>query len=291
MKKYFKNWLTIMLSIVMLTTLDITSVYGLSGAHLINTVIGETERVNTNTDEESNEEVIYEEENVTEDASILEYRQPEVQTTTPAVTTIRMNSIQEDLEVILENERIERERRIKQEEYEKRVQAELAKYKKNDYTSNFTIHSDMNTHSRLQPDEIKYLLRRYNVHDNIDTLAETIYHTDIQGVNAYFILSVGALESGWGKRTVGDKKNWFGIMAYDGNEYQAAKRFRSDSECFKYFSWMMREGKYYFTRGNNTLYEINKVYASNVNWKNDVARIMNLLEADIDQYRLEKNTQ
>ena len=29
----------------------------------------------------------------------------------------------------------------------------------------------------------------------------------------------------------------------------------------------------------------------NVNWKNDVARIMNLLEADIDQYRLEKNTQ
>lgn len=97
------------------------------------------------------------------------------------------------------------------------------------------------------------------------------------GVNAIFLISVGALESGWNRSTIAKtKNNIFGWRAYD-NSTHLAREFADVGECVLYVSNIIKRD--YLTESGNcyygsNLYGVNTRYSTTQEWKNVVGEIM-----------------
>jgi beta-N-acetylglucosaminidase len=97
-------------------------------------------------------------------------------------------------------------------------------------------------------------------------------------INAIFLASIAALESGWGKYDIG-RNNLFGFGAHDGNEGNATA-FSSKGESIMKVAKALRrdylnsDGRYF---GGATPQGINKKYCSSDQWKYKVTNIMNTI--------------
>ncbi|WML54780.1 Ig-like domain-containing protein [Neobacillus sp. PS3-12] len=98
------------------------------------------------------------------------------------------------------------------------------------------------------------------------------------GVNAQYLAAHAIWETGWGKSDIYNyKHNLFGYGAYDTNPFNGAYYFPSDVDSINYEGYIVRKnyldptGKYY---NGSTLKGMNVRYASDQNWANGIASIM-----------------
>ena len=123
--------------------------------------------------------------------------------------------------------------------------------------------------------------------------AEYFYYIEKQyNINGIFIASIGIHESAWGtSRISANKKNLFGYGAYDSSPYNSSYNFTTYSEGIDLIARVMvkyylnpkgtaiygneiANGKYY---NGNTLSAVNKKYATDKNWANNVYKYMEYL--------------
>lgn len=104
-------------------------------------------------------------------------------------------------------------------------------------------------------------------------------------VNALYLISHSALESGWGTSNLAvNKNNLFGISAYDGDAYDSGSNFSSKEECIlwiaEYISkeYLKKDGEHY---NGPTLKGMNVKYASDKEWSDKIAQIMFGLQDDL----------
>lgn len=102
------------------------------------------------------------------------------------------------------------------------------------------------------------------------------------GVNAVFVASIAALESGWGKSYAAEcRNNLFGITGADGT----LRRFESKRECIIYTArlladnYLSEDGKHY--RGGD-VEDIAEVYASASDWAEKVRALMEQIGGEAD---------
>lgn len=118
------------------------------------------------------------------------------------------------------------------------------------------------------------------------------YVEDEYNINGIFVAAVGIHESAWGTSKIAlNKNNLFGYGAYDSNPYNGAYDFEDYAESIdlvsrvfvKYYinpsgtniyDRQKANGKYY---SGNTLYAVNKRYATDKNWANGVYNHMKYL--------------
>jgi len=106
-----------------------------------------------------------------------------------------------------------------------------------------------------------------------------------KGINAYYIAAHAAWESTWGTSSLAnDKNNLFGYGAYDSCPYECAWTFETKAECIETVMTKIKED--YLTEGGQfyngaTLRGMNVYYATDENWMNGIASIMNSLAAKV----------
>ena len=118
-------------------------------------------------------------------------------------------------------------------------------------------------------------------------------------LNAGYLLSHAVLESGWGKsRIARDKKNLFGFRAVDSDPYNGATSFQTWEEginfCASYIDQnYLNPNGWTYNGGNlgDKSQGMNVMYASDENWGQQIASLMNKLDAmnggkDLNKYRL-----
>lgn len=98
------------------------------------------------------------------------------------------------------------------------------------------------------------------------------------GVNALYLLSHSALESGWGDSPIArSKNNLFGFTAYDHDPASSASGFKTKADCIlTVANYISKE--YFNPKGEHfngrTLVGMNKKYASDDDWANKINEIM-----------------
>lgn len=97
-------------------------------------------------------------------------------------------------------------------------------------------------------------------------------------VNAIFLASIAALESGWGKYDLG-KNNLFGFGAHDGNVGNATAFSHKGESIMKVAKalrrdYLNKDGRYH---NGASPAGINKLYCSSDQWKFKVSGIMNII--------------
>ena len=122
------------------------------------------------------------------------------------------------------------------------------------------------------------------------------YVEDQYGINGMFVAALGIHESAWGTSKIArNKNNLFGYGAYDSNPYNGAYTFEDYGESIDLVSKVLvkyylnpkgttiydggkASGKYY---NGNTLYAVNKKYATDKNWAKGVFYHMQYLYGKI----------
>lgn len=99
------------------------------------------------------------------------------------------------------------------------------------------------------------------------------------GVNAYFLSSLAAHESDYGRSAIAtDKHNLFGFTAYDSNPYQSAKSYGSveesifDAAAYLAEQYLTPGGKYF---KGYSIADIGESYATDPQWAQKVIRHLN----------------
>ncbi|MEH6889611.1 SH3 domain-containing protein [Bacillus sp. JJ864] len=118
-------------------------------------------------------------------------------------------------------------------------------------------------------------------------------------LNAGYLLSHAILESGWGKsRIAQDKKNLFGFRAVDSDPYNGATAFKTWDEginfCASYIDQnYLNPNGWTYNGGNlgDKSQGMNVMYASDENWGQQIASLMNRLDTmnggkDLNRYQL-----
>ena len=140
--------------------------------------------------------------------------------------------------------------------------------------------NNMLSPSNVTVEELEYALK-----GNLKSLAATyIKAEDETGVNAIFIASISALESGWGKSYMATHKN--NLFGYGG------KTFSSKEECILHVAnalrnnYLLPNGKYY---SGTTVKAVEKRYCPSPvgEWSGLVSQIMRELNSSIQQYRID----
>ncbi len=146
-----------------------------------------------------------------------------------------------------------------------------------DVVSSFISTSSINSESGLSEDEIAYLLKGSYMED----YAYLYYNAEkTHGINAYYMLAVSQLESGWGKSTAGMYyNNIFGLMTSSGG----FQYFNSKAECVEY--WLGLMDGYYLDRGLDCPAEIGPVYCTTGEWPTVICEYMNGLVSRVERYR------
>lgn len=109
------------------------------------------------------------------------------------------------------------------------------------------------------------------------------------GINPLYIAAHAAWETGWGTSAIWrDKNNPFGYGAFDRCAYSCAVKYSSKSEgiskgmSYIYRDYLASGGKY---NHGTTLRGMNVHYASDQNWKNGIASIMNSFAKNLNLTR------
>lgn len=143
--------------------------------------------------------------------------------------------------------------------------------------NNFTPATSITSKSGLTEDEISYLLKGSYMED----YAYLYYNAEkTHGINAYYILAVSQLESGWGKSNAGMYyNNIFGLMTGSGG----FQWFETKQDCVEY--WLGLMTSFYINRELDTPNEIGPVYCTSSEWPSVICKYMNDLVARVERYR------
>lgn len=146
----------------------------------------------------------------------------------------------------------------------------------------YTIYSDITKPSGITSEQLYSALEgtKLQKYANVFIEAEQRY-----GVNAVFLTSLAALESGWGTSEFARvRNNLFGFQSYDKDLNKTAK-FSSKTECI-YFVAKYLQQQYLSTEGKHytgvRIIDINKKYSTSEEWKNKIVSIMNTLVKNIE---------
>ena len=143
----------------------------------------------------------------------------------------------------------------------------------------------------------KILTDKKDVNKVFETNSDYFYYIEEQyKINGIFVASIGIHESAWGTSKIAKNKyNLFGYGAYDSNPYNGAYSFSSYSESIDLIARVLvkyylnppgtsiydgnkASGKYY---NGNTVFAVNKKYATDKNWGNSVYKYMQYLYGKI----------
>jgi beta-N-acetylglucosaminidase len=143
--------------------------------------------------------------------------------------------------------------------------------------SDITAQDIVDFFNRKSPDS---LLKQY-AQDFINVQNRT-------GVNAQYLVAHAIWETGWGKSTLTQyKRNFFGYGAYDSCPVTCAYYFPTGDDSIGYVAYQVKTdyltsgGKYY--NGPN-LIGMNVRYATDQNWKNGIANLMQQIKPFDAQY-------
>lgn len=139
-----------------------------------------------------------------------------------------------------------------------------------------TIGEDLRTPSRVSPQELQNCLP-----DGFSGLAGTFAQAEAEtGVNALFLVSVAALESGWGGSNLAQShNNLFGWT--DSTSPSGFRHFESKEACIMYvaerlaINYLSPDGKYF---NGYTVQAVNQRYCSSESWADKVLYLMHELE-------------
>ncbi len=181
-----------------------------------------------------------------------------------------------------------------------KIYVEPEKNEEEKKSSNLVISKEieLNKPSGLTKEQFKQVLTDSKDVNNIfKDNAEYFYYIEEQyNINGIFVASIGIHESAWGtSRLAKNKYNLFGYGAYDSNPYNGAYTFSSYSESIdliarvlvkyylnpkgtKIYDGQVASGKYY---SGNTIFDVNKKYATDNNWGNSIFKYMQYLYAKI----------
>ncbi|MBM6619086.1 PA14 domain-containing protein [Bacillus suaedaesalsae] len=143
--------------------------------------------------------------------------------------------------------------------------------------SNITAQDIVDFFNRKKPES---LLKNY-AQDFIDVQNKT-------GVNAQYLVAHAIWETGWGSSTLTKyKRNFFGYGAYDSCPFTCAYYFPTGFDSINYVAYQVKtdyltsNGKYY---NGPTLTGMNVRYATDQNWKNGIASLMEQIKPFDAQY-------
>lgn len=143
----------------------------------------------------------------------------------------------------------------------------------------------------MSEDKLKKLDLRQPSGLNIEQAEAVVKGTKLEGlgnkfveaenkykVNALYLISHAALESGWGTNKLARlKNNLFGFQAYDDSPVTSASNFSSKGECILYVAEYI--SKYYLSENGThyngvTLKGMNVKYASDTKWADKIVDVM-----------------
>jgi hypothetical protein len=150
----------------------------------------------------------------------------------------------------------------------------------------YTIETNLNGFVNLTGTEVDNAIQSIRSDSPLIGLGQTIVEVSKrEGINPFYIVAHAAWESTWGtSRIANDKNNLFGYGAYNSCPYECAWTFKSKAESIETVmpiikaNYLTEGGKYY---NGPTLTGMNIKYATDQNWKNGIASIMNSLAVKI----------
>ncbi len=135
---------------------------------------------------------------------------------------------------------------------------------------------DLTTKSGFTAEELSFGLRK-----ELKNYAQSFIEAEQKyGVNAVFLASVAALESGWGRHCF--RKN--NIFGWNG------KNFETKEECIDFVASKIKE--HYLTEGGKyfhgkTVSKVNICYNGSDFWERKILGIMAMITRDINEQRVE----
>lgn len=146
----------------------------------------------------------------------------------------------------------------------------------------FDVETDLNLVVPVTGQEIDQAISAIRPDSGLIGLGDDIVRIgNEKGINSYYIAAHAALESAWGNSALAQQKNnLFGYGAYDTCAFECAWTFDSKAESVEIVmtnvkkDYLTEGGRYY--EGPN-LKGMNVHYATDSNWQNGIASIMNSL--------------
>jgi hypothetical protein len=150
----------------------------------------------------------------------------------------------------------------------------------------YTVETNLNSSVTVTGSEVDAAIQAIRSDSPLVGLGQTIVDvSQREGIHPLYIVAHAAWESTWGtSRLARDKNNLFGYRAYDSCPYECAQTFNTKAESIETVMPIIRadylmEGSRYYN--GPTLMGMNVRYATDQNWKNGIADIMNSLAAKI----------
>lgn len=150
----------------------------------------------------------------------------------------------------------------------------------------FTVDTDLNVYIPVTGAQIDEAIRSIRSDSGLIGLGSDIARIGQEKqINPYYITAHAAWESSWGNSQLArDKNNLFGYGAYDRCPYECAYSYASKAESVEQVmanvkaDYLTEGGAYY---KGPTLAGMNVNYASDQNWKNGIASIMNSIASRV----------
>lgn len=155
--------------------------------------------------------------------------------------------------------------------------------------ASYTINTDLNVMVSVTGAQLDAAIRAIRSDSGLIGLGNTFVRVGKQySINPVYLAAHAAWESSWGNSTIArDKNNLYGWTAYDSCPYACATTFASKTDSVETVvpvikrNYLTPGGRYYTSHGP-TLRGMNVHYATDQNWKNGIASVMNMLAGRID---------
>lgn len=135
--------------------------------------------------------------------------------------------------------------------------------------------NDIRKKSEISENEINDILKNSRLRGTGEHFKRA---EDIYGVNAYVLLAMAKLESGWGEsRIARDKNNLFGFRAYDRDPYNSSESYNTYADSIYDVarhlseSYLKPSGQYF---NGFSLEDVNKKYCSDSSWAPKLRKII-----------------
>jgi beta-N-acetylglucosaminidase len=154
----------------------------------------------------------------------------------------------------------------------------------------YTVETNLNEVDKVTGDELNFAIQAIRPDSGLIGLGKTFVEVGIaESINPVYIAAHAAWESSWGtSRIFIDKNNLFGYGAFDRAPYESAWTFNTKEEGVAHAMKIIKQD--YLTEGGSyyngaTLSGMNVYYATDPNWANGIASVMNSLAAKINSQR------
>ncbi|MFB6175619.1 MAG: glucosaminidase domain-containing protein, partial [Halobaculum sp.] len=153
----------------------------------------------------------------------------------------------------------------------------------------YTIDSDLTASAGVTGEELDAAMQEVSPGSPLVGLGDTFVAVEeSQGINAIYMAAHAAWESAWGRSNIAQtKNNLYGWRAYDSCPTSCSAGFESFAACVRYVMPKIRDlylvsGGTYYTSDGPTLRGMNRNYATDPNWAEGIAGVMNSIADNLD---------